>query len=798
MKKTLFLILFVAITFLISDNVYASNCKYNEGGIACCKKYGKVQVSEGTTVEPICRVEGSGVTADWNECYQDNVNVTNRVFDNGKKPTNSAICESLGTAYYGNFNYKVTDCKWSKNGCYCKVYEKKIDSVNCFEWSCPKGSKYAGGTTSRGQKPICTATKTTLVDGCVEYEEQESERVCPAYINWEVKAEGQCYSKLGSYSDSYDWDSCVYTDETMKEEAYGDSVYCPVYCLETFSTDVANYTQLVKAGTNFVFPSKDNYLEGSRWCTTKYINYDKFLSDLKYATQQIVTYYIQWKYEELKEEIIDEFEPSDTPNCDKVCDYNDGERCCKVYGQVRSTCDILDDEGNVVDTETCWIPGCEEPDPVGPYYHGHKWGYKDTGKGHSELLYVDGKVSGNVSVTVWCDSDDGEPVDPPTADPEKYKKLYEEWLSKAKSIYNRMKNCYDWGDFSLEEKKKEFYNVSPEVEITYKGDNGNQYIYEGDLNVSTSIDITKDIEECEPTTVELITGYDSNKYRIVETFPIKKCTNREVQANSYSTLSLNDGVYRYVDKSNGQSFHKNELSSFGNSKYFNYIDIGYGNLPVGFATKPGVYGYSTQVGELSLTYYNIGHIDKNGNSKIEKVIESEAQKEGKQDYNKIYCDYEITNGIVPDKFEPSKPNEASGVTLIYRPIDLYDPFPGIDGNGRDTGTNWCDSNSCNNKNSTVEKYILNNRDVIGDNVYTLEPMYSFTLTPTIINQIREYNKDNAYDYYDYDDGTKTGLVCDKGTGEHCISDYLTKLIDMTNATGVCTKNRKETFDTCRY
>jgi len=75
-------------------------------------------------------------------------------------------------------------------------------------------------------------------------------------------------------------------------------------------------------------------------------------------------------------------------------------------------------------------------------------------------------------------------------------------------------------------------------------------------------------------------------------------------------------------------------------------------------------------------------------------------------------------------------------------------------------------------------------------------MYSFKLTPAIINRIREYNKNNAYDYDST--GIKTGMVCDKGKETRCISDYLTELIEMTEATGTCTQNRKDTFDTCRY
>ena len=808
MKKRMFLILFVLFTFLISNNVYASECKYNEGGITCCKKYGKVRVSEGNTVEAICQNKIN--ESDFEECVVIGADVTNIRFSpsskNGKTKTS---CQNLNGATFDSRNKKVQDCTWSnsKKACICNVYEKKKNKITCTSWKCPNGSKEViGSTTSRGQKPVCAATTTTLVDGCVEYEEREAERVCPAYIEWGLTAEGQCSSKLGKYSDSLEWDDCVYNDETMKEEVYGDSAYCPVYCLESFNASVSNYTPSIKAGTNFTFPSSDNYLEGSRWCTTKYINYDKFLKDLEYANQKISSYYIDWKREELKEKIISEFAPSTTKNCALYCDYNVGEKCCKLYTDNAKTCDGVEKYPCTINGKktTCKreysyeCPGCAIPDTQ--YYHGYIWSWKNTGSGHNEELYVDGLLRAKPEIYTWC----GLTEEPPTAETEKYKRLYEQWLSRAKAIYNRMKNCYEWGDFTQEDVKKEFYNANPSVSLTYKGANGNIYTYEDALNVSTSVDITKDTEECVNTTVKFITGYDSNNNKIVKSFPIKKCTKREVQAFAYSKMSLKDDAYRYVNKANGQSFHANQLKSFGNSKYFNYIDVGYGNLPVGFATKPGVYGYSTGLGELSLTFSHIGHIDKNGNSKIEKVIEVEATKSGVSDYNKIYCDYKVTNGLVPSNptkpsnpTNPTKPTDSTGgITLIYRLIDLYEPFPNIDGKGRNTGANWCDSNNCSNTNNVVKKYILNNRNVVGDEVYNLEPMYSFKLTPAIINRIREYNKNNAYDYDST--GMKTGMVCDKGKGTRCISDYLTELIEMTEATGTCTQNRKDTFDTCRY
>lgn len=126
MKKRMFLILFVLFTFLISNNVYASECKYNEGGITCCKKYGKVRVSEGNTVEAICQNKIN--ESDFEECVVIGADVTNIRFSpsskNGKTKTS---CQNLNGATFDSRNKKVQDCTWSnsKKACICNVYEKK-------------------------------------------------------------------------------------------------------------------------------------------------------------------------------------------------------------------------------------------------------------------------------------------------------------------------------------------------------------------------------------------------------------------------------------------------------------------------------------------------------------------------------------------------------------------------------------------------------------------------------------------------------------------------------------------------
>ena len=772
------IILFAISFFIIFDDIQAATCQYNVGGIACCKRLGEVKLVEGTTHEKVCPggiVANSDCGEKWSECKQVGVELGR---DETGRPT-EANCKALN-GIHNNGTIKYANCKLDggllSRKCVCDIYQKKVKECCKGGYKCPEGTEEKDG--------VCVAKKTTTTTGCVEYEVKEDERVCPAFITWESKVDTNCYSELSSYSDAYDWESCVYTDNTMKEDNYGDSTYCPVYCIENFSAYVTNNTPSVKAGTNFVFPNSNNSLSGQRWCKTKEIDYEQFLIDLEYANSQVVEYYRLWKMEEDRDNAVKQFVASEEANCATFCDENEGGiECCTGGHEAPQQCDGMP-EGVMCDVFTCDTYTTEYP-------HGHTHYFPATGRAYRGGVTIDG-VGHPVTVDTWCDYDESAPV----YNPDYYKGEYEKWVRTVKAIYQRMKNCYEWGDFSDESVKKEFYNVDPDVSLTYQGANGNKYNYNGNLNVDTEVNIIKDEEECIETEVKVITGYDSDNNRIVEKWPIKKCERREVQADSYSALSLKDDVYKYVNKISGLSFHAGELGLYINNKYFNYIDIGYGNLPVGFATKPGLYGWSTSSGELSIFYTNIGHLDENGESRIEKVIKVEAAKQNKSEYNKIYCDYEVTNGIVPDEIDPNDPNVPDGVRLIYRPIDLHNPFPSIDGSGRDTGANWCDSKSCINTNYIVDKYILHNRDVEGNDVYNLEPMYSFTLTPKIINQIREYNKNNNYDYDN--EGIKTGMICDKGTGEHCISEYLTELISMTDAKGTCTLNRKSSFDTCRY
>lgn len=124
--------------------------------------------------------------------------------------------------------------------------------------------------------------------------------------------------------------------------------------------------------------------------------------------------------------------------------------------------------------------------------------------------------------------------------------------------------------------------------------------------------------------------------------------------------------------------------------------------------------------------------------------------------------------ICTNKYCDGKPGN-----IEYRVIDLKDPFPGIEAKsgfssfnsnikGRKPGSNW---NSIKN----VQKEILNNRGVKGDEVYNLTPLYEFNLTPSVIKAIREYN-----DNHSYDDFT---LSCKGNNKQACVAsgfDFKTK------------------------
>ena len=127
-----------------------------------------------------------------------------------------------------------------------------------------------------------------------------------------------------------------------------------------------------------------------------------------------------------------------------------------------------------------------------------------------------------------------------------------------------------------------------------------------------------------------------------------------------------------------------------------------------------------------------------------------------------------------------------GNTIIYRTIDLKNPFPGQTNYQRQTGANWCSYNTktgkvnCKNTNNVATTHIQNNRKNKDESVYDLTPLYEVDLNATNMKTIRDYNdSSDSEGKHKYDDFT---LTCEKGT---CKSTFLRDNKYSLNLKGVC-------------
>ena len=160
------------------------------------------------------------------------------------------------------------------------------------------------------------------------------------------------------------------------------------------------------------------------------------------------------------------------------------------------------------------------------------------------------------------------------------------------------------------------------------------------------------------------------------------------------------------------------------------------------------------------------------------------------------------NMVCPD--ENGECPVPAGGEIIYRTIDLDNPFPGQADGRRDTGWNWCSYNvetnkiSCNgmgNGNPMVHRNIINNRGYSSEKIYQSTPMYEFDLTPDNIKSIREYNREGNHKYSDWT------LECDRDNGANkiCHSTFLRNVVKIKSSStcadvsrlGTCDDNGKE-------
>lgn len=148
------------------------------------------------------------------------------------------------------------------------------------------------------------------------------------------------------------------------------------------------------------------------------------------------------------------------------------------------------------------------------------------------------------------------------------------------------------------------------------------------------------------------------------------------------------------------------------------------------------------------------YYDFNGNEitkdEYDKICPSDVPPVCPQDKCPYGCCPSGECAPMPDGTCPGQ----GGIDVIYRTIDLEDPFPGQDAENRATGANWCSYNiktqkiDCKYNNATSNNYIIRERSghKYGSDVYEEDHvLYEITLDTETIKQIRDYNDDNKYD-----------------------------------------------------
>jgi len=140
---------------------------------------------------------------------------------------------------------------------------------------------------------------------------------------------------------------------------------------------------------------------------------------------------------------------------------------------------------------------------------------------------------------------------------------------------------------------------------------------------------------------------------------------------------------------------------------------------------------------------------------------------------------------------------ASSEKIVYRVVDLTNPFPGKDGiknaltivnANREPGYNW-------NSETAIKEQILNGRGASGYELYNKEPLITIKLTPSDIKAIKKYNETTPYNNFD--------MNCISGdSASGCISNFLHKnelnldIDGVANCTNLNASSSIEQFNNC--
>lgn len=760
------------------------NCGCNEEEdddkvkLECKDVYNIVALNNPTLALPTCGNQSS---------YNQYINIFNTYMDAVKNPL-----------------YDITKIDYNffvENKCDCQeVYEK----LTCKEiYTTAYGNTYGNllysNHYSDGLRECSNATTNSIVnefntkvdDGATytKITTDDFNTICPCITKSEICAPDIMVNSCDSFSSKtvkYDDNNGIYTDEqefinkcivnqTSKKDNNLSQTYCNVYCYESLDMNLSKFTVPVTAGRFVSFNyTYTNTVSGSRTCYTE-PDLNSYFSDLNDANEKLLDLYVEYYKEYLKENAIENpTNHGESSRCPYIygTEYLGGEsfkQCKEAYWVDEDECTLYK---MVTDMETGEVTLDNTVNDCGKYYDSSRCEWdEDTYKCIKWHSSCDGNYdytrgtrysASHDSVTIagkpisfwsdeWCSNGGSLGTKPNYYSGDEWNS-YDKQLTFVKDLISSINSCFSWEDDDL-------YNLDPTLTLNYS----DGYLY----NHSTDL-VVDDYNEYNSSPDYTLSSDNSKRNSWIYSCSEDKCTKETLQQvyakykksrNIDITYKLPNNTFNYITKGS-------DVTSLLTVPSGNYITLG-GNLPVAYG--------ASGTGELNIDYSGLGHNSNTGyNTKLENTLSSEVN------YGKWYCDFDIYAGLVKE----------NGLNLVYRTIDLNNPFPDINGEGRNVGSNWCAAtgvNRCSNTNTLVQS-------VIKTDVMDGEPMYSFTLTPSTILYIREYNKNNPYDDFN--------LTCEEGTGKACVSNFIDDLIDAiddTYVSGECIVARegnKSSFYSC--
>lgn len=553
--------------------------------------------------------------------------------------------------------------------------------------------------------------------------------------------------------------------------------YCKAYCVEDLyssfpssspSFQAGQYYSIGDSGTGNVWGPIS--FSGSRQCRsfkdngkTEGVNTEQLIADYNAAASAEITAYNNWQNNIRHNEAANTAPayPRNKEHCsettDLICDvgYEKGGRCVtEGEGYYDPSCvNGCGSQNYDCIINSCWVGGTTQDHgeaycPDGYYKEGgHCRENEDRwGTWYEPKAYTAYNNYGSASTKYTAGQcDDRDTVDEGSG-------AYYSARNRRLALENIARGCNEFSGFN--------YNLNPTVNVSASFDSN--YSFSNDLAPSeTLVTYTTNGQAqpgingsgsnenpayCAGDTCQMVhyecsgdhCTYSGNK-TAGETMAGLNVDQKIVTIQKYIYYSLQSVPYQFVSKVDGG------VLAGPNGYSGNFIDLGGKVVPISTSLAPGRYN-------VDFSYSGVGH-----NNHFEQYVQPSPFQCGIRIQNDIEC-YECDpNG---GGNTPGGGNEPNGLDVIYRTIKLGDQktaFPSIDGDGREPGQNWYSHSE-----NLVAKYITNNRNVKGEAVYSLEPLYSITLTPQRIKEIRAFNRNTEYGDFN--------LKCTEA--KNCISDFI--------------------------